>query len=206
MFIILGLCAALSIDGLGSTRIEFTANEMHGLVGFMETISGHPHRSESLKAYFEGSRFNTPDAQKRIEEFRELYSDLDQTIEFPGYPRERHAGIGVAQLYLVRSAYSKDLKDFQERTVGLVPIAVQASYFKLLTYFSSIYRDLVWNPSRKKLGIHRRQLEAIGQKAGLADMFRKAKAFYRSDWPEGAPFRMALYPVPVKKGVRHLNP
>lgn len=198
--LVLILSAALIPAILKAGPLEFTSNEIHGLVNFVETVSGHPHRSPSLKEFFAKSKYNTPETGKKLDEFRQLESDIDQTIEFPGYPVDRHVGINVSQLFLIRSAYSKSLKDFQERTVGLVPMSLQSRYFRLLSYFLPIYRDLVWGPTHKKLAHHILVMKELGKKTAVSDMFNRAKTFYRSDWPEQAEFRLTMVPIPGNKG------
>lgn len=183
-----------------SDALEFNKSEIHGLVNFVETISGNPHRSKSLKEYFEKSKHNTPEVNKKIDEFRDLVSDLDQTVQFPGYPDDRHMGINISQLFLIRSAYSKNLRDFQERTVGLVPMSLQARYLKSLEYFLPIYRALIWEPTSKKLDNHIAKMKQLGKTAKVSEMFDKAKTFYRSEWPTGAKFRLTMVPIPGAKG------
>lgn len=185
----------ISTSARAADRVEFSADRIHGLYVFVETISGQAHRSVAIKQLFEQSKFNNAKSKEKIDAFRALDFTLNKFIPFDGLP-ERNPEQSVHSILAMQASFAKDLNDFRDRAVSLMPMPEVVKLFKVLTYFEPIYDTLLWKPN---LGVMQKvaaEFKAKSLKWKLNDLFAKAAKFYGSDWPVEQKFRVSLYPIP----------
>lgn len=181
-------------------RVKYQFNRIHGLYNFVETISGRPHRSATLKKAFEKSPFNTQRNQRFIKEFQKVSQQLWKGYNYTDYPKSRRMGQSLDKLFIVRSAFSKSLGDFSLRTMGLLPINEHKRLFMVLRQFESVYYQLIWNRYKGMLSGYRTALEQKSKAWRMDWLFKKAAYFYQASWPKQTPFFVSLYPIPGKSG------
>lgn len=178
-----------------NTRVEFSADRIHGLVVFVESISGNSIHAD-VKRTYEASKFNNPKSKKMIEEFRSLDFALGKEIVSLGV-RERNAGRSVKHAILTQASFAKSLPDLRERTVSIMPLPELTKLFKVMSHFETAYDSLLWNPQKAALA---RVVKDFNRKAAtwkLNDLFARASKFYGTDWPTEQKFRVSLFPVPL---------
>ena len=203
IFIIFALVSLICPNAYSKSselRVEFQISKMHGLVNFIETISGDPHRSETLKKAFDKSTFNNSKTEELIKEYLEARKPLSSGWTFDGYPEDRHNSQSLDKLFLVRSIFAKNFKDFSERTLGLLPVAEHERLFTSIRKFEPLYDELIWKPNVDKLRNYLDQLEVNAKKWKLDQMFKKALKFYKGNWPSDIPFVVSFYPIPGEHG------
>ena len=183
-------------SSFAGSRVEFSAGKAHSLFVFMEGLTGNPHRPRHLKKTFDESKFNNAESQTRIQAFRDLDSAFGRHFEFESLPRERNNGVSVEVLVTIQSAFAKDLKDFRQRILGLMPYDKLTTLIDTLAYFEPIYDELIWQPNQKDLNQVVAEFKTKSDKWELDDMFDRALTFYRSGWPLEQLFHVILYPIP----------
>lgn len=196
-FLILAILTFGPLNALASDRVEFSADRIHGLFVFVETIAGNPHRSIDLKNAFEKSKFNTAQSRQKLEEFRSLDFVLNKFLEFDGLP-ERNMGNAARAIMVAQASFSKDLDDFRQRSVSIIPMPELTKLMQVLRYFEPIYNSLMWNPHKAQLQKMANEFKVKSAKWKLNDLFSRAAKFYGAQWPEDQKFRVSLYPIPPK--------
>lgn len=179
-----------------SQKVEFTANRIHALLVFVETISGTSNRPQQIKKVFDESKFNNDESKKHIENFKQLDAAFGNFFEYEGLPKERKNGVGVRTLVTTQSAFSRDLNDFRQRILGLMKYDELSQLIGVLSYFEPIYESLIWSPNLKALNKATQEFKNKSKSWKLDEMFGKVTAFYSSSWPKDQVFRISLYPVP----------
>ena len=181
-------------------KVEYRISKMHGLINFVETISGEAHRSEKLRNIFKKSVYNNKKYSELISAFKKIREINNQGWNWDGYPSDRHMGQDLRKIFLIRSTYAKDMGDFRERTLGLLPLAEHEKIFSILEKFEPVYDALVWDKTIAKLEKYRENIEGKSRDWGLDKLFKGALKFYRAKWPAGATFVISLYPIPGADG------
>ncbi len=179
-------------------RVEFSADRIHGLFVFVETLAGNPHRSIDLKNAFEKSKFNTVTSKQKIVEFRSLDFVLNKFLEFEGGLPERNLGNAARSILVAQASFSKDLDDFRERSISIIPMPELTKLMQILRYFEPIYDAFIWNPNKIKLQKIAIEFKTKSAKWKINDLFGRAAKFYGAQWPEEQKFRVSLYPIPAK--------
>lgn len=199
------LAAVLSFACLGasaSERVEFSADRIHGLYIFVESIAGTPFRHEDIKRVFDASKHNNAQTKKMLEEFRSLDFVLGKPLFLTGLP-ERNGGRSLKEAIITQSSFADSLADLRERTQGLMPMADAKKLFKVLSYFEPIYGSLLWTPHRMAMQKATTTFKRHAKKWKLDDLFAKAEKFYGADWPAEQKFRVSIFPLPPD--AKHTN-
>jgi hypothetical protein len=191
------LLTIFSLNAQAGDRVEFSADRIHGLFVFVETIAGNPHRSVDLKNAYEKSKFNTAASKQQLDSFKSLDFVLNKFLEFEGLP-ERNMGNSARSILVAQSSFSKNLDDFRERSVSVIPLPDLKKLMQVLRYFEPIYDSLIWNPHKAELAKVAAEFKAKSKKWKLDDLFARATKFYGAQWPEDQAFRVSLYPIPPK--------
>ncbi|MDM7913923.1 MAG: hypothetical protein QUU85_01465 [Candidatus Eisenbacteria bacterium] len=204
------LCVSLSAPAAAQTippavstaavHVAYRTSHMLGLVLFATTIAEFPNRPAALREAFRGSRYDTPETRRLLQDFRALHQRMQEGIDFQDYPPGRPHGVKLEQLLFWRALDARNLDELRAATQGMLPLADQERYFTILREIQAIYDPLIWEQNLGKLESYRAEMEARTQAWGVDAMFRAAARFYRSAWPAGLPFTVALYPVPGGKG------
>ncbi|MGE0172935.1 MAG: hypothetical protein AB7T49_09125 [Oligoflexales bacterium] len=183
-----------------SQQVVFQTGKVYALFNFAQTISGNPHRSQTLKDYFDQSKFNDAPTKAAISEFAEVAKVFRKSWEFDEYPAKRFMDQSLGSIFLIQATYSKDLKDLSQRTEGLLPLSLHKRLFNALAIIEPIYDELVWNPSTKGLLEYETKVKELARRVNVNAMYDKTKAFYGAEWPSETPFVVSLYPIPGTKG------
>ncbi len=199
-FILACLLGVLSIPSLAAVRVEYRTGRIFGLFMFATTIADVPSRPRVLGDIFRASPYNTPETQARIAEFKAIHRNLQQGVDFEGFPSGRPNGATLEQLFTWRTLDARDLTELRRTTQGLLPLAQQDRYFEILSSFEAIYDSLIWRSNETKLVDYVARFQRIAPEAQLDVMFDAAALFYGAAWPRDLPFTVALYPIPAKQG------
>lgn len=197
VFIIIAFSAVIFIGSFSqaSDRVEFSADRIHGLYVFVETIAGQPHRPVDIKKAFEQSKFNNAKSKAQIEVFRSLDFTLNKFIAFDGL-NERDPEQSVHSILTMQSSFSKDLADFRTRAISLMPMPDLIKLFQVLSYFEPIYDQLLWKPNLSDTNKAVSDFKIKSARWKLDDLFVKAEKFYGAEWPIEQKFHISLYPLP----------
>jgi hypothetical protein len=192
------VCLFTSHSGFSAVKVEYKISRTHGLFNFVQAVSGDVNQAPGLREIFEKSSYNKSDLQHMVSVYKSLNVYLnrsnlpsnDQVV--PG----RYPGRAVKDILLTQSIFAKDLADFSQRALGILPMKEHEQFFSVLKKFEPAYIDLVWTKSFPELQRHKTDLEKLAAEANLDGLFAKAVVFYRANWPEDVPFMVGLYPIP----------
>ncbi len=192
-----------STNCLAAIPVKFEVSKIHGLVNFVETISGRWTYSRTLKAAYEESRFNNAENRDLIAEYLQIRNHMANGYQFKGYPESRDLGQSIDKFFLIQSAFvnpAKGLDELKSRTTGLLPVKVSNRYFEILTHFLPIYESLIWNPNEKKLYAFLNSIKKKSTQWQLPVILGQINTFYNANWSDRTPFYITFYPIPGAKG------
>lgn len=194
------LSIAFANPANAKVHVEYVANQTHGLLMFIDAISGSTRLPPDIKKAFKESKYNNAESKAKIDMFINLDTAFDRFIAISGGPKERFADTSIRDFVLVQSAFAKDLKDFRERLLETMTYDELNRLFEVLEYFNPIYNELIWKKNHKDLLKILEAFKSNSKKWKMDQLFDKASKFYNSSWPEQQSFRISIYPVP--KGAR----
>lgn len=205
IFTIICMCLT-STASFAEVNVEYKVSKMHGLIDFVLTISGEKHHAPGVFETYKNSSYSKDAASiEKLKEFESVKNNLlYQNIgtDSKGI-RGRHIKQNVDSIVIAQSMFAKNLNEFSERILGLLPKSDHLVLLSTLKFFEPIYSKLIWNKSLKELTKHKSLLEKLSNKVNLNQMFKHAETFYRAKWPVEVPFVIGLYPVPFIDGFKN---
>lgn len=199
MFILLSTLM-LCLRAHGMPQVQFRVSHTHGLYNFVETISGLPNHSRTLREEFEKSTFHDEKAKALLAEFVALRQDLDVGFDFPDFPDQRSQGQRLSALLAIASIQAADLRDFEQRAAGILPIDTHVKLFSVLKRFEPIYDAFLWRRSKPGLVTYVKALEKSARDWKMSEMFARVERFYGANWPDDLPFVVGVFPLPDVRG------
>lgn len=198
-------CLLAGLTAQAGVKVEYKINRTQGLFNFVQALNGDPNQAPGLREIFDKSSYNKSDLQHMLTIYKSLNSYINRSIlsgsdtSIPG----RFFGRPVKDILLTQSVFAKDLADFSQRALGILPMKQHEMFFSVLKKFEPVYIDLIWNKSLPELQRHKTELEKMAMESNLNDLFAKAVIFYRANWPEDVPFTVGLYPIPFIEGFKN---
>ena len=168
----------------------------------METATNGNGTSSYFKKYIEEKTKNDLDFKNICEEYKKI--NLNYSYKRFEFPDERRPNRSTYDLISINAVNSKNLKEFKESTIGILPIVEYQKLFKILSDAEKIYDEIIWNDYEKKLINQKNNL--IKFKKLNVEIFNRFNKFYNSTWTNEIPFQIALYPIPGKKGSTTATP
>jgi hypothetical protein len=199
------LCLFAGLSGFSAVKVEYKISRTHGLFNFVQAIGGDINQAPGLREIFDKSSYNKSDLQHMLTVYKGLDVYLNRT-NLPGNDSPitgRYPGRPLKDTLLTQSIFAKDLADFSQRALGILPMKQHEDFFLVLKKFEPAYLELVWNKSLPDLQRHKAELEKMATEANLDALFAKAVVFYRATWPGDVPFTVGLYPVPFIEGFKN---
>lgn len=187
----------LSTLSAKNLSIEIKISKVHGLIRFIETISGESSRSPVLKKHFEKSSFNTNVTKKMVAEYHQLRPYL-QTIL--AYNNKQFHNYSLKQIFQLKSAEVNTIKEFEQRIRGILPIPIHLKYIALLHKMMPIYRAYLFDYAYPVLKKVKKEFKKRFKQWDTTKLLQSYKQFYHSEWPEELPFVISLIPIPGKRG------
>lgn len=179
--------------------IIFHPNKVHSLFYFLDSVSGNPNTSKTLKQNFYQSEFYNDKAKKELEEFQKIIRMLP-SFSFRGFPDSRHVGANVRELLVTQSIFSSDIEDFSKRTLGMLPQEKHSRLIKLMTRYEAVYDAHLWSKTKDKLEKYLKKFKSSFDIEKSNEAYKKIIKFYGSAWPEITQFHIGVYPINCKRG------
>ncbi len=187
----------LTSHSLGQNNfIQIETNKTLGLFSFLETSSGQLGTSISFREYI-------TESLKQDEKFNQLvnsYSNLNlnYSIKREEFPEKRTSYTTTKDLLWIAASNSSDIDDFSQRIIGFLPHQTHIELIKLFNEVESYYDDLIWNKEQEN--ILRIENQLSNYKNQISDLYLKISKFYNTSWNTNIPFKIMLYPIPLKNG------
>jgi len=166
-------------------------SELYATYDFLTKIGpGYP--DNDLKTIFEKSFYNTAAARKMIEDFSQIR--IDYSYPFGQYPSPLKVGFMSRDFLEKNLATSQSIEGFKEKSAGIIPNEDLIAFSKTLDIFTSIYRELVFEPNKAAFTQQKNSLQEYVDNNKFADFFAKGLIFYDVIWDAGLPFDICLLP------------
>ena len=176
--------------------IQIEANKTLGLFSFLETSSAQLGTSRSFRKYIIDSYKQDEKFHKLIDSYSKL--NLDYSIKREGFPEKRPSSTTVKDLLWIASSNSISIDDFSQRIIGFLPHQTHIQLIELLKKAESYYDELIW--SKEQDNILRIQKQLDNYKDQINDLYLRISQFYNTSWNTNIPFKIMLYPIPLKNG------
>jgi hypothetical protein len=172
------------------------------IFNFIETATNGNGTSSYFKKYIVDKTQNNLNFKNLCEEYKKI--NLSYNYKRFEFPDERRPNRSTYDLISINAVNSKNLNEFKESTIGILPIVEYQKLFKILSEAEKIYDDIIWNDYEKKIINQKNNLIKI--KKSNVEIFNRFNKFYNSTWTNEIPFQIALYPIPGKKGSTTATP
>lgn len=183
-----------------SIELKVAATETNGLVQFLISCERNNERS-SLYQMLMASKYNTDQTKSMLQKWDNL--EKHNTLNFEGFPENRHNANSVVDLIVIQSVRAKDAKELAQNCSGYFTQSELKKFRDIVLYFEPIYRELVWQPHLKEIKAKVKEVKDFVIKNNIEKMFNQAAAFYGTKWENDMPFFVMVNPLPGR--VQHTS-
>jgi len=178
-------------------NFQIIFSEPLAVFDFVDNLSSNSP-DNSFKKLFSSSKFNQEKYKTLIVEFDKLC--IDYSYEYTEYPYAQK--IGGSTKYLLKKSLinSQTINDFKIRSVGIIPNVYLFTLSSILTEFTPIYQELVYQPNKEKFEKQLSDIQNLVVSENIASYFNVGLKLYNSSWDNSIPFEIAFYPLPNSKG------
>lgn len=192
--IFLVLITSISYGQGNLAKIE--TNKILCLFNFLETSSNQKRASSSYRKYIlnqlgEDEKFNT---------LTNLYAKLNLTYATrrKEYPENRHVRLNTKDLIWIAASNAKSIDDLSERIIGYLPHSTHNQLIDIFKQIEPYYDSLTWEKEQENINRIEEQLSKY--KGDIDYLYQKISGFYHTQWNTQVPFKVMLYPIPLKSG------
>ena len=183
------------IQAIHSQSIEVKLSPVMGMFNLLETLQGATGTSPTLRKQAE-DQLPGEVWQQALQDYQNLRTEYQFIRD--GYPPSRKVILSTRKLLMLAAAHASDLQDFQTRITGILPNQDMIKLIRILKTIEPYYLKIFWDPYRTVL--ENMQNEMTSRAPRILPLFKQAKAFYQTAWPESLPFIVNLYPIPALEG------
>jgi len=196
-FLFLWLCFFTAAAFAQKPVFNIRFSEQLAVFVFVQEI--HPDRRDNpFKTEFSKSKYNTEKYQKLIAEMDTLA--IDYTYHFSEYPYGSKIP-GMTTEFLKKNLIATDnLKEFKNRSAGLVTNKPLIRLADIISEFTPIYRELIYEPNKTEFEKQLADIQEYSRAHNISGYFETGLAFYGSSWDSSIPFEVAFYPLPNSEG------
>lgn len=187
------LALSLSRASANDIKVNMIFSKPLAVFIFIENISTS-NGENVFKEEFEKSRFNDAKFKELISEYQKLY--LDYSYTFNGYPAASKLGGSTRNLLRSKLVISKDLNDFKQHSIGIIPNSELYHLSEIINQFIPVYDELIYNPNKIRFEENLAKLAEYAATHKLDELINTGLIFYNSNWDESVPFHFAFYPYP----------
>jgi hypothetical protein len=196
----INICAAqtgslIPPDHEPNFQVKFS--EPLAVFNFVKNLSSKAGNNP-FKQLFNSSRFNQEKYQRLLAEFDKL--NIDYTYDFPEYPPGEQIG-GSTESFLKKNLiHSQTMDEFKARSLGMIPNDNLFKLISVLTEFTPVYQELVYQPNKEKFEKQLADLKNLIVSTNITSYFNVGIKFYNSSWDNSIPFEFIFYPLPNSRG------
>lgn len=187
----------LTFQSFGQNNfIQIENNKTLDLFNFLETSFEQVGTSKSFQKYISDSLSQNKKFNMLVDSYSKLR--LRYSIKQQEFPEKRTSSIPIKNLLWVAASNASSIDDFSLRIIGILPHQTHNQFIEILKEIEHYYEDLIWN--REQDNILRIQNQLINYKNQISDTYLKISQFYNTPWNTDIPFKIMLYPIPLKEG------
>ncbi|MFD0796848.1 hypothetical protein ACFQZJ_05215 [Maribacter chungangensis] len=176
--------------------IQIETNKTLGLFSFLETSSAQLGTSRSFRElildfYKQDKNFNI-----LINSYSKL--NLNHSITREEFPKKRPASTTVKDLLWIAASNSTSIEGFSQRIIGLLPHQTHTQLIEILKNIERYYDNLIWNNEQENIDSIENKLGKY--KSKISELYQSISRFYNTSWNINIPFKIMLYPIPLRNG------
>ena len=164
---------------------------------FLQNLSEH-YPDNVFKTEFQKSNYNVEKYQNVISRFDKLA--IDYSYRFEAYPYGSKKTMQTEDILKKNLIETENLKDFKVRSIGLVPNKELNDMAAIISEFTPIYNELIYNPNKEKFEKQLVEITKYSTEHQIENYFETGLLFYNASWDNSIPFEIAFYPLPNSKG------
>lgn len=175
-------------------EIQFKVSKVSALFKFLN-YAKRDLRSESPMVKLIHETYGQDDKfQKMVRDYESLR--LNYSALAPEYPETRYNIFSSYDFLWIAAAKSKDIDDFEDRIVGILPLNTHSKFIAVLKEVEPYYDEIIWNDVQKDNKRILKQLSPF--RKDIQQAFFKAATFYGTEWDPSIPFITSLIPLPFE--------
>jgi hypothetical protein len=151
-----------------------------------------------FKTLFSGSKFDREKYQALLAEFNKL--KISYAYEFPEYAGTDKMEGSTWFLLKMNLINSRTINDFKISALGIIPNENLFKLASILTEFTPVYQELVYQPNKEKFEKQLSELKNLIGSTSMTSYFNVGLKFYNSSWDNSVPFNFVFYPLPNSRG------
>lgn len=180
-------------DGL---KVEITHSEAASYMHFLDSGFDQPFTSGSLKSLIELKKIKAFKDKKLKDEYLKFKSYVQKGYNFDDEQPNRPEGFWAEDALQILAVNSSGLADFERNLSAFVSYRGIGSYHKVKERLYPLFLKYHWRPTLKSQDKEIAETKKILESSNFTDLLEKARAFYRSDYPQSLSFKVGLTPIP----------
>jgi len=175
------------------TEFKIRYSEQLAVFVFMQHLSEN-YPKNVFKTEFEKSRYNSDQYKNILSEFDKLA--IDYSYQFEEFPYGSKTPMQTRDILKKNLIETTDLKEFKLRSIGIVPNKTLNDLTAMISEFTPIYNELIYNPNKEKFEKQVAEITKYANEHHMEEYFETGLLFYDSSWDNSIPFQIAFYPLP----------
>lgn len=190
-------CFISTLSFAQKPTFEIKYSEQLAVFVFVQNLSEN-YPENVFKTEFQKSEYNIEKYKNSIAKFDKLA--MDYSYEFVEYPNGSKIPMQTRDILKKNLIESENLRDFKIRSVGIITNKTLKDLTDLLTEFTPIYNELIYNPNKEKFEKQISDITKYSTENKIENYFETGLTFYNSSWDNSIPFKIAFYPLPNSQG------
>ena len=187
------ILAGKSSLAIAGPKFELTYREQLAVYLFLKELSPNSPPN-TFKSTFEASKYNTTEFQNKIALFNTIPTYYSYQLE--GYPYGSKTPVLIENNLKHQLITSRNLDEFKENCVGLLPNQHLNQLTELIKTFTPIYNELIYLPNASQFYTQLTNLQRFVDENNIPAYFQQGVNFYGTTWDTTNSFKIAFYPLP----------
>lgn len=175
------------------TTFNIKYSEQLAVFVFIQNLSDN-YPKNVFKTEFQKSKYHNKEYQSLISKFDSL--SIDYSYEFSEFPYGSKIPLQTRDILKKNLIETSNLNDFKLRSIGFIPNKTLIDLTQILSTFTPIYNELIYNPNKVKFEQQLKEITEYSKQNNLENYFEDGLLFYNSTWESSIPFEIAFYPLP----------
>lgn len=164
---------------------------------FLQNLSEN-YPENVFKTEFQKSKYNNDHYKSIISKFDKL--TIDYGYRFEEFPYGSKKGVQTEDILKKNLIETENINEFKLRSNGVIPNKTVNDLAQIISDFTPIYNDLIYNPNKEKFEKQLVEITKYATEHQIENYFETGLVFYNSSWDNSVPFNVAFYPLPNSKG------
>ncbi|MEM6804199.1 MAG: hypothetical protein AAF696_22535 [Bacteroidota bacterium] len=196
ILLILFCFSLLNLSYAQEDFIQIETNKVLCLFSFLENASGQRGSSHTFREYIYQELGEEEKFRQLIKDYGKL--QLEYSTPRQGYPDGRHIYLDSKDLMWIAASNARDVEDFRQRIIGYLPHNTKTELVEILKQIEPFYDRLIWKNEQGNISRIEKQLSAYED--DIENIFLRISRFYHTNWDKKTPFKIMLYPIPMRGG------